>query len=106
MPRPKRYPTVAARQQAYRARQRQILAGLAPPPPPKPAGRRLSRPKRVAALVAALRELADEYQDWREALPDSLAGSRVAAQLDDVTEQLGQLADDLEALDLPRGFGR
>ena len=103
MSRPRIYPTPAARQKAYRDRQRQgtitVPIDKAPPRPP-------SRPRRVAAIVAALHRLADEYRDWREALPESLAESAFGEQLDETGEQLDQLADDLADLELPRGFGR
>ena len=56
--------------------------------------------------MAAIHGLADEYRDWREALPDNLAASALAEKLDEVSDQLDQLADDMAALDLPRGFGR
>ena len=93
--------TAAARQKAYQDRLRSGTTPVAPV-----TQRRTSRPKRLEALVAAIHVLADEYRDWREALPDNLAESALAEQLDEVGDQLDQLADDLAALDLPRGFGR
>ena len=47
--------------------------------------------------------LQDQYRAWRDALPESLAGSVTAALLDDVC---GLDLSGLEAVDLPRGFGR
>ena len=101
MARPRIHLTAAARQKAYQDR---LRAGTTPVPPATK--RRPSRPKRLEALVAAIHGLADEYRDWREALPDNLAESALAEQLDEISGQLEQLADDLDALDLPRGFGR
>ena len=66
------------------------------PPRPRP------RPARWAAALAELRTLQEEYQTWREGMPEALEGSRTAEMLDDVLDV------DLEALDgdLPRGYGR
>lgn len=93
--------TAAARQKDYQDR---LRSGTTPEAPATQ--RRASRPQRLETLVAAIHVLADEYRDWQEALPDNLAESALAEQLDEVSGQLDQLADDLAALDLPRGFGR
>jgi len=53
--------------------------------------------------VQTLLALQDQYRVWRDALPESLAGSVTAAMLDDVC---GLDLSGLEAVELPRGFGR
>ena len=47
--------------------------------------------------------LQDQYREWRDALPESLAGSATAALLEQVCDL--DLSE-LEAVELPRGFGR
>ena len=76
-----------------------------------------SRPKRWAAAVsdaqdaiAHLREVQEEYQDWRDNLPENLDQSPVAEKLDAVTEleieYAGEILDEASSVDLPLGFGR
>lgn len=101
MSRPRIHATPAARQKAFRGRQRRAE----PPPPVKPS-RRPSRLKRVAAIIDALQELAAEYQAWRDALPANLADTELASKLEDASAELADLADTLGAIDLPQGFGR
>ena len=48
-----------------------------------------------AAALAELRTLQEEYQAWRDGLPESLADSRTAELLEHVCD-----------VELPRGFGR
>ena len=52
------------------------------------------------------RALLDEFQDWRDRLPDSLQDSGLAAKLDEAIERFTDVADTLADIDLPRGFGR
>ncbi len=92
--------TTAERQARYRA------AHANPVPVVKvsyrrPADRR-SRPQRWRDVVAELLELQADYQQWFNALPESLADSPTADALRTVCEL------DVAALevDLPRGFGR
>ena len=89
--------TPAERQRRFRERR---AAGV--PVQPQRRARPKSRPARWAAALAELRTLQAEYQDWRDQLPEALAGSRTAERLDEVCDL------DLDALDvdLPRGFGR
>ena len=64
---------------------------------------RRSRPQRWCDAVQTLVDLQIEYQDWLDNLPGSLQGSAVAEKLEAVCEyDFG----DLEALELPLGFGR
>ena len=64
---------------------------------------RRSRPQRWDDAVRTLLALQDEYRAWRDALPASLAGSATAELLDEVCELDLSV---LEAVELPRGFGR
>ena len=79
----------------------------------------MSRPKRMAAIAEALHdaasqaeELRDEYQDWRDNIPDNLDESPVAEKLDAAIEALemaieaGMAGDELDTVDPPRGFGK
>ena len=47
--------------------------------------------------------LQDQYREWRDALPESLAGSVTAELLEQVCEMDLSV---LEAVELPKGFGR
>jgi hypothetical protein len=53
--------------------------------------------------VAALIELQDEYRAWLDSLPASLEGSRLAEKLNTIVEFD---LEELQAIDLPRGYGR
>jgi hypothetical protein len=55
----------------------------------------------VGTLVGCL----DAYQVWRDNLHAGLADSAIAERLDAVLE-LRDLVEQLEAAELPRGFGR
>jgi len=88
--------TPAQRQARRRARLRR--ENHAPPTPRRP-----PRPRRWAAAVAALIDLQDEYRAWLDNLPASLEGSRLAEQLHAVAELD---LEELQAIELPRGYGR
>lgn len=75
----------------------------------------------LASALDELRELQQEYQDWRDNLPENMASSALAEKLDEVCNlDLSSVADDplsdwdtadsviekCGAIDLPRGFGR
>ncbi len=88
----------------------------------------MSRPKRWAAALAnatealatlqtaftELEELRDEYQDWRDNLPENLDQSPVAEKLDVIIElefessldEVENQLNEAEGADLPLGFGR
>ena len=108
-PRGDRAATPAERSAAYRAR-RKAAAADAPVKPPvvvryrRPAGRR-SRPEQWADAVQALADLLDRCQEWRDKLPSSLANGATAEALDAVLELRGHV-EDLQAVELPKGFGR
>ena len=100
--------TPAERSAAYRAR-RKVTAAAAPTKPVvvryrRPADRR-SRPERWADAVQTLVDMLDRFQTWRDNLPSSLADSPTAEALDAVLELRGHV-EDLQAVQLPKGFGR
>ena len=107
-PRGDRAATPAERSAAYRARRR-VTAAAAPKKPVvvryrRPADRR-SRPERWADAVQTLVDMLDRFQTWRDNLPSSLADSPTAEALDAVLELRGHV-EDLQAVQLPKGFGR
>ena len=91
--------TNAQRQARYRERRQ---AGESRVRYRRPMDRR-SRPQQWSDAVQTLLALQDQYRAWRNALPTPLAGSVTAALLDEVCELDLSV---LEAVDLPRGFGR
>jgi len=94
------YASAAEKQKAYRDRLRAGGLVLAAPRQAEP--KRPSRPARLAAIEAALRELAVEYSTWLEAMPGNLAESPLAEQLSEMTESLDAIADEVSELDPPR----
>ncbi len=93
--------TAAERAANYRARQKQ---GAAPAHYRRPADRR-TRPQRWRDAVQTLADLLDDYEAWRDSLPPSLADGVMAERLEALAE-LRELVDQLEAAELPKGFGR
>jgi hypothetical protein len=55
--------------------------------------------------VQTLADLLDCFQEWRDKLPSSLANSATAEALDAVLE-LRSHVEDLQAVEVPKGFGR
>ena len=104
MGRRRKYATAADRQRAYRERKQHPQPAV--PASPSPRRRTLSRPRRLALVIEELLDLAAEYQDWRDRMPENLSSSALAEQLELAIDQLESLAADAEAVDLPRGFGR
>ena len=108
-PRGDRAATPAERSAAYRAR-RKIAVEVAPTKPPtvvryrRPADRR-SRPEQWAAAAQTLADLLDQLQEWRDKLPSNLANTATAEALDAVLEMRGHV-EHLQAVELPKGFGR
>ena len=101
--------TPAERSAAYRARRKATVAAAPTKPPAivryrRPADRR-SRPQQWADAVQTLADLLDRFQEWRDNLPSSLANSATAEALDAVLELRGYV-EELQAVDLPKGFGR
>ena len=109
LPRGDRAATPAERAAAYRARRKTTIAA-APTKPPvvlryrRPADRR-TQPQRWADAVQTLADLLDRFQQWRDNLPASLENSATAEALDAVLELRGYV-EELEAVQLPGGFGR
>lgn len=67
---------------------------------------RPTRPARLLAVQQELRQLAGEYQAWRDALPANLQESGLAAKLEEAVEQLEDLADEVSYFDYPQvGIG-
>jgi hypothetical protein len=97
-PRGDRAATPAERSAAYRAR-RKVAAAAAPTKPPVVV--RYRRPDAVQTLA----DMLDQFQEWRDNLPPSLAESPTAEALDAVLELRGHV-EDLQAVQLPKGFGR
>jgi hypothetical protein len=93
--------TPAERQTRCRARRRQQSQTAPLPSPPAP--RLAPRPKRWAAAVATLIELQDNYCAWLDNLPANLEASRLAEKLQAIAELN---FEELQAIDLPRGYGR
>lgn len=94
----------AERQRLFIARLKARAEGT-PPPATAAKGRQPTRPQRWAAAIDTLDALLDEYQDWRDRLPESLGNTGMAEQLDELLTLREQLAE-LRAATLPKGFGR
>jgi hypothetical protein len=54
--------------------------------------------------VQTLADLLDRFQEWRDNLPSGLANSATAEALDAVLELRGYV-EELQAVELPKGFG-
>jgi hypothetical protein len=93
--------TLAERQVRYRATHAADTTATVKLRYRRPADRR-SRPQRWRDAVAELLELQADYQQWLDALPESLADTPTADALRAVCDL------DLSGLELdpPRGFGR
>jgi hypothetical protein len=107
-PRGDRAATPAERSATYRA-WRKVAAAAAPTKPVvvryrRPADRR-SRPERWADAVQTLADMLGQFQEWRDNLPSSLENSPTAEALDAVLELRGHV-EDLQAVQVPKGFGR
>ena len=70
----------------------------------RPADRR-SRPQQWADAVQTLADLLDHFQEWRDNRPSGLANSAIAEALDAMLELRGYV-EELQAVELPKGFGR
>lgn len=96
---PRTYENNAERQRAYRARNR---ADAAQRPVATAKAPRRTRPARLALIVQAIRDLADEYQGWVNAIPENLQGGPLAESIETTIEQLKEAADGLDTIDTPR----
>jgi hypothetical protein len=70
----------------------------------QPADRR-SRSQQWADAVQALADHMDRFQEWRDNMPSNLANGASAEALDAVLELRG-CVEELQAVELPKGFGR
>ncbi len=93
--------TSAERQARYMQR---LRAGIGPKPVSRPHDRR-SRPQRWLDAVGELYACLNGWQAARDAIPESLASGEYAARLDSILE-MRSLVEQLDAADLPLGFGR
>ena len=91
--------SAAERQARRRARLRQHR----PASPAPPTQRLAPRPVRWATATATLVRLQEEYRDWLDNLPPNLESSALADKLQTIVELD---LEDLQAIDLPRGYGR
>ena len=105
MGRNRAYQSAADRQRSYRERLRARLAGEPPAQRPRQP-RRPSRPSRLAAIERDVTSLLQEYEDWLETVPPSLADSDQATKLTETIEQLAAVTELLAEIEPPRGFGR
>jgi hypothetical protein len=55
--------------------------------------------------VQTLADMLDQFQEWRDKLPSSLTNSATADALDAVLELRGHI-EELQAVELPKGFGQ
>jgi len=67
----------------------------------------------IRAALDGLESVKDEYQEWRDNLPENLDSSPVAEKLDTAIETLEQIQNDIESacdesdsIEWPLGFGR
>lgn len=96
----------AERQARYKTRLIALAAGAPPPPPARGSkARQPSRPARWRAAIDTLSTILDEYQAWRDRLPEAIGSTSMAERLDELLE-LRDLIDQLAAAELPKGFGR
>jgi len=91
-------------------RGQELSASEEQPAPPASVRKRprrpLSRPARLAHLVAEAQALLEEYTSWRDGLPEFAQNSPMAALLDSTIDGLESASDALASIEPPRGFGR
>ena len=85
------------------ARRRGRLRQQRPASPAAPIRRLAPRPARWAAAVATLVRLQGEYRAWLDNLPPKLESSALADKLQTIVELD---LEELQTVDLPRGYGR
>jgi hypothetical protein len=66
---------------------------------------RRSKAKQWDDAVDTLLGILDGYQEWRDNMPAGVSDSATAQRLDDVLA-LRDLVEQLQSVDLPKGFGR
>ena len=67
----------------------------------------------LASAIEELKGLQEEYEEWKDNLPDNLQSSPIAEKLDtigqidfDVLDSVETAIDEAEGAELPQGFGR
>jgi len=85
------------------ARRRARLRHQRPASPVPPTQRLAPRPARWATATATLLRLQEEYRDWLDNLPPNLESSALADKLQTIVDLD---LDELQAVELPRGYGR
>ncbi len=107
MGRKRQYADAAERLRAFRARvcQEHEAAPVLVSPLAEPK-RKASRAARLLTLETDAQALLDEFETWRENLPESLQESRVAAKLDDAIDKLTDIVEAAASIDPPKGYGR
>ena len=85
------------------ARCRTRLRHQRPASPVPPTQRLAPRPARWAAATATLLRPQEEYRDWLDNLPPNLESSALADKLQTIVELD---LEELQVVDLPRGYGR
>ena len=95
------YGSNAERQRAYRERRGPTPAPGVSVVAKKIKQKRTYRPARIRVHADGIRDLAEEYQDWRESLPPNLANGEAASYLEEYVAHLHEVADLLESKDPP-----
>jgi hypothetical protein len=91
----------AERAKRYRAHR---AAGGKPVRYRRPSDRR-GRSQKWADAIETLLSILDDYQQWRDNMPAGLADTPTATLIDGVLE-MRDLVEQLQAAELPKGFGR
>jgi hypothetical protein len=77
---------------------------------PSRADRWADAASRARSALEELESLREEYEQWRDNLPENLQGSTLGEKLNEVADMEFQdmisVLEDAEGLDLPKGFGR
>lgn len=104
MGRKRLYANDVERQQACRAQTQ--AARIAQPAMLCTKFRLPSRPARLAAVIAEIQRLQQEYAAWLDRLPENFAAGDLSDLLEQTIEELGSAQEVLENIELPKGFGR
>lgn len=65
-----------------------------------------SRVQRFKFILNELMALRQEYENWLQKLPENMAESQLAEELEETIEFLRESCDTLNNVSLPLGFGR
>ena len=66
---------------------------------------------KLSEVICEFNDLKEEYQEWRDNLPENLENSPTAEKLDELLnlsafDDLENAEGELEGAELPKGFGR